>query len=74
MATLEPRIAALEKRAGAGGRLERIRLVGINPDGTEGESVVIKIPPTTKGGHMDFSNVPTDELRKLARIRIEDAD
>lgn len=74
MATLEPRIAALEKRAGAGGRLERIRLVGINPDGTEGESVVIKIPPTMKSGHMDFSKVPTDELRKLARIRIEGAD
>lgn len=74
MATLEPRISALEKRAGAGGRLERIRLVGINPDGTEGESVVIKIPPTMKSGHMDFSKVPTDELRKLARIRIEGAD
>ena len=74
MPNLEPRIAALEKRAGAGGRLERIRLVGINPDGTEGESVVINIPPTMKSGHIDFSKVPTDELRKLARIRIEGAD
>ena len=76
MGTLEPRIAALEHRAGigAGRRLDRIRLVGINSDGTEGDSVVIKIPPTMKSGHMDFSKVPTDELRKLARIRIEGAD
>ena len=73
MPNLEPRISALEKRAGAGGRLERIRLVGINPDGTEGESAVIKVTTIVRG-HMDFSKVPTDELRKLARIRIEDAD
>lgn len=76
MATLETRISDLEKKAGAGagGRLERIRLVGINPDGTEGEGVIIWESPVMKSGHIDFSAVPTDELRKLARIRIEDAD
>lgn len=74
MATLEPRIAALEKRSGAGGRIERIRLVGINPDGTEGESAVIKVPRIMKNGDVDFSGFTDDEVRRLARIRIEDAD
>ena len=76
MGTLEPRIAALEHRAGigAGRRLDRIRLVGINSDGTEGDSVVIWESPLMKDGNLDLSAVPDDELRKLARIRIEDAD
>lgn len=63
MATLETRISDMEKKAGMGAgapRLERIRLVGVNRDGSEGQSVVIKIPPTKKGGHMDFSNAPPD--------------
>lgn len=74
MATLETRISDMEKKAGigSGGRLERIRLVGINPDGTEGESVAIKIPPIMKNGRVDFSKVPDDELRQIARLRIVD--
>jgi hypothetical protein len=76
MATLETRISDLEKKAGigAGGRLDRIRLVGINSDGTEGDSVVIWESPLMKNGNLDLSAVPDDDLRKLARHRIEDAD
>lgn len=74
MATLEPRIAALEKRAGGGGRLERIRIVGVLPDGTEGQSAVIKVPRIMKNGDVDFSGFTDDEVRRLARIRIEGAD
>ena len=76
MGTLEPRIAALEHRAGigAGRRLDRIRLVAVNSDGTEGDSVVIWESPLMKNGNLDLSAVPTDVLRKLARHRIEDAD
>lgn len=75
MPSLEPRIAALEQRSGigAGARLERIRLVGVNSDGTEGNSVVIWESPPMKNGNLDLSAVPADELRALARIRIEDA-
>jgi hypothetical protein len=75
MATLETRISDMEKKAGAGagGRLDRIRLVGINPDGTEGESVFIKVPPVMKNGNMDFSGFTDAEVRRLARIRILDA-
>lgn len=73
MATLEPRIAALEQRAGfgAGARLEQIRIVGVNPDGSEGESVVIWESPLMKNGHMDFSGFSDEEVRALARVRIE---
>ncbi len=74
MATLEPRIAALEKRSGAAGRIERIRLVGILANGDEGESAVIKVPRIMKNGDVDFSGFTDDEVRRLARIRIEDAD
>ena len=76
MPNLETRITDLEQRAGigAGRRLDRIRLVGINSDGTEGDSVVIWESPLMKNGNLDFSAVPTDALRKLARHRIEDAD
>ena len=72
MATLETRIAALEKRAGAGGRLERIRLIGILANGDEGESAVIKVPRIMKNGEVDFSGFSDDEVRRLARIRIVD--
>ena len=76
MGTLEARITDLEQRAGvgAGARLDRIRLVAVNSDGTEGESVVIWVSPNMKNQHIDFSAVPDDALRKLARHRIEDAD
>ena len=74
MATLEPRIAALERRAGvgAGARLEQIRIVGVNPDGSLTEGSVIKIPPVMKNGNMDFSDFSDDEVRRLARVRIVD--
>lgn len=76
MATLETRISDLEKKAGAGagGRLERIRLVGINPDGTEGVSAVMKVPHIMKNGDVDFSGFSDDEVRRLAQIRILDAN
>jgi len=75
MPNLETRITDLEHRAGigAGRRLDRIRLVAVNSDGTEGDSVVIWESPPMKNGNLDLSAVPADELRALARIRIEDA-
>ncbi len=75
MQSLEKRVADLEKvtHTGAAARIERIRLVGVNPDGSRTEGAVINVPPV-KNGRADFSKVPDDELRKLARIRIEDAD
>lgn len=76
MPNLETRITDLEQRAGigAGRRLERIRIVAVLPDGTEGDSVVIWESPHMTKANMDFSAVPDDALRKLARHRIEDAD
>ena len=74
MPNLETRITDLEHRAGigAGRRLEKIRIVGVLPDGSEGESVVIKIPPVMKNGNMDFSDFSDEEVRRLARVRIVD--
>jgi hypothetical protein len=76
MATLETRISDMEKKAGIGSgvRPDRIRLVGIERDGTEGERVAIKVPPILKNGKMDFSGFTDAEVRAVARIRIEDAD
>lgn len=73
-AELINRLEKLEARHGrTRGRLriEQIRLVGINPDGTEGESAVIKVPPIVRG-HMDFSGFSDDEVRRLAKLRIVD--
>ena len=70
------RLEKLEARHGrtlAGGRrIDQYRLVGILPDGSEGESAVIKIPPVMKNGNMDFSGFSDDEVRRLARVRIVD--
>lgn len=70
------RLEKLEARHGrtlAGGRrIDQYRIVGILPDGSEGESAVIKIPPVMKNGHMDFSGFSDDEVRRLARVRIVD--
>ena len=75
-AEIVSRLEKLEARHGrtlAGGRrIESYRLVGILPDGSEGESAVIKIPPLMKNGHMDFSGFSDDEVRRLARVRIVD--
>ena len=71
MGTLEPRIAALEKRAGAGARLERIRYVGINPDNSEGESAILKIPSVGPDGKIDVSGLTRSELHALARIPLD---
>ena len=75
MPNLEPRIAVLEARCGrtlAGGRrIDSYRIVGILPDGTEGESAVIKVQPIVRG-HMDFSGFSDDEVRRLAKLRIVD--
>ena len=76
MPNLETRITDLEQRAGigAGRRLEKIRIVGVLPDGSLTEGAVIWESPHMTKANMDFSAVPDDELRKLARHRIEDAD
>ena len=70
------RLEKLEARHGrtlAGGRrIDQYRIVGVNPDGSEGESVVIKIPPVMKNGNMDFSGFSDEEVRRLARVRIVD--
>lgn len=66
------KLEALRGRTLAGGRrIDSYRIVGILPDGSEGESAVIKIPPVMKSGHMDFSGFTDDEVRALARVRIE---
>ena len=74
MPNLETRITDLEQRAGigAGRRLEKIRIVGVLPDGSLTEGAVIWESPLMKNGNLDLSAGPTDELRKLARIRIDD--
>ena len=66
---LQTRIAALESRAGA--RLERIRLVGMNPDGREGEGAILKIPPVGPDGKFDVSGLTRSELHALARIPLD---
>jgi predicted RNA-binding protein with TRAM domain len=76
-AELISRLEKLEARHGVSGvarRIEGYRIVGINPDGTEGQSVAIKIQPIMKNGRVDFSKVPDDELRQIARLRIVEAD
>lgn len=76
-AELISRLEKLEARHGrTRGRLriEQIRLVGVNPDGSFTEGAVIKVPPIMKNGNMDFSKVPDDELRQIARLRIVEAD
>ena len=77
-AELINRLEKLEARHGrtlAGGRrIDSYRIVGIRPDGSEGESAVIKIQTVMKNGNMDFSKVPDDELRQIARLRIVEAD
>lgn len=55
-------------------RIDRIRLVGIGPDGvTEVCSAILKLPPI-KNGRADFSKAPDDELRQIARLRIVETD
>lgn len=69
------RLEKLEARHGrtlAGGRrIDQYRIVGILPDGSEGCSAVIKIPPVMRNGNMNFSGFTDDEVRALARVRIE---
>ena len=73
MQSLEKRVADLEKvtHTGAAARIERIRLVGVNPDGSRTEGAVINVPPI-KNGRADFSGFTDDEVRRLARVRIVD--
>lgn len=70
------RLEKLEARHGRHNGVPRVTLihiVGVNPDGTKTLGGTIKVPPM-KNGRADFSKVPDDELRRLASIRIEDAD
>ena len=53
-------------------RIEQIRLVGVNPDGSFTEGAVIKIPKVMPNGSMDFSGFSDDEVRRLAKLRIVD--
>ncbi len=53
-------------------RIEQIRLVGVNPDGSFTDGAVIKVPPIMKNGRVDFSKAPDDELRQIARLRVVD--
>ena len=53
---------------------DKVREAGGQVIGIEGVSAVMKVPHIMKNGDVDFSGFSDDEVRRLAQIRILDAD